>query len=679
MSGQGRLTPLGTARERFLRASDRACGPQSAEPALPPELARAAEGFELDDAVLYQAWELTRCAPGLDTRGQRALLFLSVAALVNLKRGSTRLPLGGEGLEDLLPKLDAAPEDRQAVRELLEQALAGSGPAAALVGGPGDYKPFVVEGGSLYLQRMRHFEDRLVASLQARMAASAAGAEEARIREALDEVMRAAPVVNGKPVALSDEQQEAVLTALREPLAVVSGGPGTGKTSIVVSILRTLARLGVPMEKVALAAPTGKAANRMQEAIRKYLAGLGEEVAAADAQLVRAPPEARTLHRLLGYLPSADRFRHHANNPLSEEVVIVDEGSMVDLFLMCQLVRAVRPEARLVLLGDAEQLPSVDAGAVLRDLLPSGEPDARRRCAVRLTKSYRMDPSDPSGRAVLTVAHAINAGEVGRAMEGMAPRVKPVELEYEKVELLVATGAQQREAFLADWYRRRVRALEELPELVRREFAYRADGESLSFSPADEEALWRLFRHLESARLLCVTRGQARPTGIAACNAWLHRAFAEDPEVGVSVPLATASFLPGEPVLMQRNDYQRGLFNGDQGVVLRVSLPGESSHHFRAVFPTRDGFRPFSLEGLRPMLQHAFAMTVHKSQGSEFDHVALMLPEDEMPLLTREVLYTGATRARRSVVFVGALKILRVAIGNRMTRFSGIGERLAGG
>lgn len=677
MSGQGRLTPLGTARERFLRASDRGSGPAAAEPVLPPELLRAAEGFELDNAVLYQAWELTRCAPGLDARGQRALLFLSVAALVNLKRGSTRLPLGSEGLEDLLPKLDAAPEDLKAVRELLEQARTGAGPAAGLIGAPGDYKPFVIDGGSLYLQRMRYFEDRLVESLRERMAAPATAFDEARAREALDEVMRVAPVMSGKPVALSDEQREAVLTALREPFTVVSGGPGTGKTSIVVSILRTLTRLGVPMERVALAAPTGKAANRMQEAIRKYLKGLGGEPASADEALVEAPPEARTLHRLLGYVPSGDRFRHHANNPLSEEVVIVDEGSMVDLFLMCQLVRAVRPQARLVLLGDAEQLPSVDAGAVLRDLIPSGEAEARRRCAVRLTKSFRMDPSDPAGRAVLTVANAINAGDVQRAMEGMVPRAKADELEYQKVELLAATSGTQREAFLADWYRRRVRPLDGFAELARRVFVYRGDEEG--FAEAESEVLGRLFKHFESARLLCVTRGEARATGAAACNAWLHRTYAEDPEVGLSIPLATASLLPGEPVLMQRNDYQRGLFNGDQGLILRVSQPGEVSHHFRAVFPTRGGFRPFSLDGLRPMLQHAFAMTVHKSQGSELDHVALMLPEDEMPLLTREVLYTGATRARRSVVFVGAPKILRVAIGNRMTRFSGIGERLAGG
>ena len=170
MSGPGRLSPLGTARERFLRGRERGFEEHNPEPLLPPELLRAAEGFELDDAVLYQAWELTRCAPRLDRRGQRALLLLAVAALVNLRRGSPRLPLSGKPYEELLKTLGAKDTDLRAISALLESAGRGEGPAADLVGAPGDYKPFIVEAGSLYLQRMRHFEDRLVESLGARLA-----------------------------------------------------------------------------------------------------------------------------------------------------------------------------------------------------------------------------------------------------------------------------------------------------------------------------------------------------------------------------------------------------------------------------------------------------------------------------------------------------------------------------
>ena len=671
MSGPGRLSPLGTARERFLRGRERGFEEHNPEPLLPPELLRAAEGFELDDAVLYQAWELTRCAPRLDRRGQRALLLLAVAALVNLRRGSTRLPLSGKPYEELLKTLGAKDTDLRAISALLESAGRGEGPAADLVGAPVDYKPFIVEAGSLYLQRMRHFEDRLVESLGARLA-SPAESDGARMQAALDEVLAHPPVMGGRRIELSEEQQDAVLTALREPFAVVSGGPGTGKTSIVVSILRALVRLGVAVEKVALAAPTGKAANRMEEAIRKYLAAL-PEVAGPDAALKVAPPEARTLHRLLGYVPSSDRFRHHANNPLSEQVVIVDEGSMIDLFLMCQLVGAVRPGARLIVLGDAEQLPSVDAGAVLRDLVPAD--GAHGRSAVRLTHSYRMDPNDPAGRAVYSAASAINAGKPEALLAQVTERAAVAELAYEKVELLPADGAAALEAFLDDWYRRQVRALDGFADIVRRVHTWHGDGQG--FDEAARETLDRLFRHYEAARLLCVTRGEARASGAAACNGWMHRTFAEDPAIGLSVPLASASFLPGEPVMMQRNDYGRGLFNGDQGVVLRVAEPGESSHHFRAVFPTREGFRPFALEGLRAQLVHAFAMTVHKSQGSEFDRVALLLPEEEMPLLTREILYTAATRARKSVVLVGSRPVLEIGVARKLERFSGIRERLA--
>jgi exodeoxyribonuclease V alpha subunit len=676
---QERLSPLGAARERFLKSKGHVFE-RSSEPVLPARLLSAAEGFELDDAVLYQAWELARCAPGLDSGERTALLFLGAAALVGLRRGSTRLPLDAANLSPLLESLGANAKDIAAVGALLDSGLAG-GPASAVIGRPEDYKPFVVDEGSLYLQRMRAFEDRLVEALRKRIdkqpSAAPARVDEARVDQALAQVL-AAPtrLGDGTRIELSDEQQKAVRTALLQPLAVISGGPGTGKTSVVVSILRALARLGVSMKQVALAAPTGKAANRMEEAIRKSLRGLDPE--GPDADLLKSPPEARTLHRLLGYLPTADRFRHHDGNPLAEEVVIVDEGSMVDLFLMTQLVSAVRRDARLILLGDAEQLPSVDAGAVLRDLIPGeGADDARSRCAARLKKSFRMSPTDPSGRAVLSFAQATNEGQADKALGLLQKRGSTSELKLDMVELLAAESPTAREAFLGYWFEEQVCRQEGLAELVRREYRFLGEGEKQGFGEADTKALETLFGHFESFKLLCVTRGDARASGVASCNAWMHRRWAEDEELGSRAPQAPGNLLPGEPVMVLQNDYSRGLFNGDQGIVLRVALPGEASHSYRAVFPTKDGFKPFGLEGLRSKLQLSFAMTVHKSQGSELDHVALMLPEREMPLLTREILYTAVTRARKSVAIVGAESILRQGIERRMERFSGIGERLA--
>ncbi|AKU89702.1 exodeoxyribonuclease V subunit alpha [Vulgatibacter incomptus] len=662
MNDEIRLSPLGAARPRLLRGLLRGMGRGArgeAAPEVPSELEEAVARCELEGRTLHQAWELVRCGQGLSAVERRGLFFLAVAALVSQGRGSTRLPTSDGSLDRLLGDLRATAADRAQVVALLAEAR-GQGPRLrAIFGVPGDYKPLLLGDDHLCLQRMFHFEERLVASLRDRMSIPPL---EPASPDALRDVLDRAPTISGKKAALSDEQQEAVLAALRLPLAVITGGPGTGKTSIVVSILRMLARQGVAPERIALAAPTGKAAFRMAESIRKYLLALADP-AAADLALIASCPEPRTLHRLLGYSPVRESFLHHENNPLAEEVVIVDEASMIDLVLMDRLVRSIRPGARLVLLGDSEQLPSVDAGAVLRDLVPPpGVTDSRSRFSVRLTRSYRMDPSDPSGRNVLSVARAINEGRA--PFDGEEPvrlRQSAEELAFEKVELLQGDLGP----FLRRWHDEKIRGLPSFAERVKREWRWE-DGR---FVAGDEEELRILFRHFESLRLLCVTRETPR-TGTEAVNAELHALVA-----GRSSS-REAAFLPGEPVMMQRNDYERGLFNGDQGLVLRVREAGAAGHHFRAVFPKGEGFAVFHLDGLRAHLRLSYAMTVHKSQGSEFDVLGLILPENPMPLLTREILYTAVTRSRRGVAIVGSREVLEKGAAARLERHSGVAQKL---
>lgn len=491
------------------------------------------------------------------------------------------------------------------------------------------------------------------------------------IEGAVREVAAAPPVVRGEAIELSDEQLGAITRALGGQLTVISGGPGTGKTSIVVSVLRALSRLDCKPERIAIAAPTGKAANRLAESIRSYLSALAEP-GPLDRALIDSKIEPRTLHRLLGWSPSRSKFRHQAHNPLPADVVIVDEASMIDLEMMGALLGAVHPEAKLVLLGDAEQLPSVDAGAVLRDLLPAGSaPDRRSEIACRLTKSYRMDPNDPAGRNILSIARAINEGEVGALFEAEEPitfRAAVEDVFFQKVELLDAQGASF-DTFLDRWHREAILGLPGFDALVRREYHLQGGA----FSGEDEAALQRLFRHFEGHRILCVTRGNRHRSGADSVNEALHRRAAATAKATVR----EGGFLPGEPVMMQRNDYARGLFNGDQGLVLRVREGDEEGHRFRAVFPSGGGFHSFSLEGLRNQLRHSYAMTIHKSQGSEFDVVALLLPDTPMPLLSREILYTGVTRARKGVLLVGSRPILEFGVRRRLERHSGIGERLA--
>jgi exodeoxyribonuclease V alpha subunit len=664
-----RLTPMGTARELFLatRGPQRPPYPVS----FPPELVQAVSTTESGHELLSVAWELTRCAEGLDESGQRALMLLTLASLLSSHEGSTRLPIAGEHhrhFEHLLQSMKASSTDVENINRL----LADPGPASVVIGRPGEYKPLLVDGEWLVHARLKHFEDRVIESFARRIEDAALSVPHAD--GVLDQILERAPTVNGQEIKLSDEQQHAVRRALQSRLTVISGGPGTGKTSIVVSILRALLRLDVPPVQIALAAPTGKAANRMEESIRKYLRAIPERDVHDDRLLLECPTP-QTLHRLLKYSPQADRFAHHENNPLAESVVIVDESSMIDLFLMERLVRSVRPDARLILLGDSEQLPSVDAGAVFRDLLPVSAEDRRSRVAVRLTQSYRLDTKDPAGRNILSVANAINKGETAGLFDpssdaSLSVRHRVEEIAFARAELLSLPPNASPERFLHRWYQERVRALPEFERLIRKTYRFEAGAPTAEHL----DDLQQLFRHFESFRILCLTR-DGSATSANAANTFLHERQLQlfrNSDIAREDPVFTA----GEPVLMQQNDYTRGLFNGDQGLVVRVA-DGHGKPALMAVFSMSEGYRAFHLDSLRRHLAHAFAMTVHKSQGSEFDAIALLLPEQELPLLTREILYTAITRSRKSAVIVGQRALLEKGAEKQIHRFSGISQALA--
>ena len=682
------LSPLGTARSRL--------GAPAAGLAFPESLRAGVREYDLPAESVSLAWEIARLAPGASPADGEALLVLALVTLIAARQGSTRVPLPGapEGdgdtsyLDSVQERLGLSQEQRISIAGLLAAAqLPGKNRAAGVLGHPGDFVPLVLDGPFLYQERMLFYEDRLSSALGRRLLRKPPEIAAAKLESAMADVLARSPEQSGEPLRLSQEQQSAIRAALTSGLTVVSGGPGTGKTSIVLSILRALVRLGLPVSSIALAAPTGRAAKRLEESIRRSLASVSRRDACDEAILAGCPDPA-TLHRLLGFSPTSGRFRHHENNRLSEKVVVVDECSMIDLFLMDQLVRSVADDARLVLLGDADQLPSVEAGAVFRDLVPpdSASPgDPRRRAVVRLTRSYRMDPADPAGRSILSAARLVNEGD-GEALfaaggEGplVPERAAAADLVFEKIELL--SGGEKpaaREAFLDRWYGERVRGLPDFDRLIRKEYRRGPDG----FSQADRSDLARLQSHFAGFRLLCVTRTAARPTGAEAVNAALHeRALASRPSGDGDGFHARPAYLPGEPVMMLRNDYERELFNGDQGLVLRVAERGAPSHRFMAVFPRDQDFAVFHLDALRADLVLSYAVTVHKAQGSEYDHVGLLLPETDLPLLTRELLYTALTRSRRSVVILGQKELLRAATKSRIRRSSGIGEKLlrAGG
>jgi len=608
--------------------------------ALPPPLVEAATGLDVDVGELYLGVALARKLP---EPAREAFVLLMAAARLAHARGSTRLPLTSESLASHLRDL-GMPESLDPVLDLVGHLHE----LAPIVGEPGEYAPLIVDAGHLYAQRMHALETRVAEHVRLRIRTRA-------IPETLDaaiaDVVAEPPRFDGHPAPLSEEQRAAVRAACIGKLTLISGEPGTGKTSIVVSILRVLARLGQPLDRIALAAPTGKAADRMRRSIEATLERLGAP-GLSDVTLLHACPPSQTLHRLLGYSRRGGRFRHHEGDPLGEDVVIVDESSMIDLPMVDRLLRALRPDARLVLLGDAEQLPSVDVGAVFRDLCRAvGE-----QASVRLTKSYRMDPKDPSGRHVLKTGRAINAGQSGKLFgRGGIHRRRVAELRFDQVEQV---GADERDAFLARWFDEHARLDDALTKPTYRSRAG-------AFGDADTTRLRRLFERLERARILCLTRGRA--TGIDAIN----RAFHER----IQARGMSTYFAVGEPVLVQRNDYERGLFNGDQGVVLWVAGtqgPARPS----AVFRRDAGFVAFPLDAIRGRLDLAHAVTVHKAQGSEHEVVAVVLPDEEIPLLTRELLYTGLTRARKSAVLVGDPRLVQVGAERFVERSSGLAERV---
>jgi exodeoxyribonuclease V alpha subunit len=630
-------TSSGTARARF----------EAATMPSPGSSAGLRPGDAEDQDAAYVGWEIARCARGLDDEPRRAVAALAAACVAAMRAGSTRVPIDGR-LAAVLA--EAGGQDAlAAVRALVERAQSGDPAVAAVVGRAGDRTPMVLEGQWLYAERMRAVEERFCRRVQDRLA---------RPRGDARAIGRALKAVADQPPPLTEEQRAAVREALVAPLALVTGGPGTGKTTIVVALVRALAWMGVPMESVAIAAPTGKAAQRLSEAVAQGLAAPARDIGTVG--LAAMAPEPQTLHRLLGWSSRAGRFVRHENDPLPHRVVIVDEASMIDLATMDRLVRSLRGEARLVLLGDTDQLPSVEAGAVFRDLCAS-------LGASRLTANLRV-ARDPSARRILALAAAVNAGERAGLTEALTVRRSVDEVTFEGVEHLAAPWIDVADGLLERWWQRQVSALDDFARRAARTFRLRDGG----FDDADVAELRALFGHHARARVLCATRLRGFASGAEALNDWLLARLGG----GVRRRGVRAGHLaPGSPVVFERNDYERHLFNGDQGLVVRVESAGDHGSRPMAVFPRREGFAAFPADSL-PDLAPAFAMTVHKAQGSEFDHVALVLPDADMPLLTRELVYTAVTRARRSVLIVGEADLLTRTVSRRVERYSGVAERL---
>lgn len=643
------LTPTGTVRRRFLEGRA-----EEPSPELPAGWAERLVERDVPETTLALAAEAARWAEAAQGADRTALISVLIALLVELRQGSSFLGLSRERISACLEALGFTPLEKERAVHI----------AARLVREPEWAQGLVSIGPGAPIELAR---DPVVGAV---LVPAAIAAKEARLRQELAERQRDGALPDTSLVAsiLSDlearptskggnatrlgaDQRTAVERALSRRFTLISGGPGTGKTSIAVAILRGLVRQGVAPDRIALAAPTGKAAERLTRAVLVALSSL-EAPAPLDQELRAAAPAASTIHRLLAYQPSSGRFGFGERTPLPVDALILDEGSMIDLALMDRVMAAVPRGARVVILGDSDQLPSVDVGAIFRDLVLAGGASA-----VRLTESYRMNPSDPAGRAILAAAARINAGDPEGTLAAIPERGPPAAIRRDLRPL---------HEMLESWVNDRLLAGAEIARLASQTYHL----ERGLLVAAEQSQVAELYEHLASRRILTVTRGAQRPTGQLAINAalreMLRRSQRQDP--------GGSEYLPGEPVLAVVNDYARELYNGDFGVVLRMSdlvRPGEPQLY--GVFEKGEGrFVCHPIGALRAELELSYAMTVHKAQGSELDHVALVLPEVPLPILTREILYTAVTRARRSVVVHGSEAVLKAGVERRLLRFSGL-------
>ncbi|MBM9535939.1 exodeoxyribonuclease V subunit alpha [Desulfobulbus alkaliphilus] len=599
--------------------------------------------------------------------------------------GTLSLPPEGETGGDM----PVAPS--RILRGLSQEIWVDNFSRSALVGKDTDSSPLVLYQGRLYLRRYWHYTRQVA-------------------REILDRVEQTLPV----PGDLEDRldqlfarlrspeetskhsihwQSVAAAIAAASRFCVISGGPGTGKTTTVVQILGLLQGIATEQGKalrIRLAAPTGKAAVRLTESLSRAMDFLPGQLEA------HIPTEVTTLHRLLGTRPDTRRFVHNRNNRLHVDLLVVDEASMIDLEMMAALLGALPPQARLILLGDKDQLASVEAGSVLGDICAhASNPGYRPQTLAMVQKAtgYELAAFSGSGTAldqrivVLRTSHRFHEnsgiGALARAVnQGDGQQVSTVwEQGYADISRLVIPSCEAAgfRSLVLDGNPQSFQHAAQQPVGYREYLAIMAGGSGAW--PSEDHWFRAVLESFNRFQLLSPVR--KGDWGVEGLNHITARILAN-----AGLIRATQGWYPGRPVMVTRNDYSLGLMNGDIGIVFAVSKSGSENHAegdlpatiLRVVFPTADGSLKQVLPSRLGTVETVYAMTVHKSQGSEFDHTVLVMPETMSPLLTRELIYTGLTRSRSLFTLAGtSTDLLAAAVKQRTHRASGLGDLLSQG
>jgi exodeoxyribonuclease V alpha subunit len=528
-----------------------------------------------------------------------------------------------------------------------------------VVGRAGDYSPFIIDKQNrIYLYRYWKYQ-QIIADFIRRRVQTALLVDYPRLTDGLlivfkDEAAKTSSGKRGNPQSVL-----AAWIAVTRGLCVISGGPGTGKTTTVAKILALLVEQSPDNNlRISLTAPTGKAAARLSDAV----SAAKHRLNCAPGVINAVPEKALTIHRFLGSRPGSVYFRHHADNRVDADVVVVDEASMVDVALLAKLIFALPDECRLILVGDKDQLASVEAGSVFADICAAGQMDS-------FTSDF-MNKFISAGFS--TVAAGSSDGQTvdlgnKKQLDNSLIQLKKnyrflADSGISRLSRAIRDGGHDKAiSILADDTYQDVRWI--IPE--ENFFEKTIDREVLAWFTAYMASVdaSEAFCRFERFRILCALR--KGPYGVRTVNAMIEERLKKEGLVKTD-----QLWYPGRPVMVTRNDYQRNLFNGDVGIAL---LDGQG--RLRVYFSDGDGLRWFHPQRL-PEHETIFAMTVHKSQGTEFSNVTVVLPEKDASVLTRELLYTAVTRATSSVTIAGSQKIIETAVGRKTFRVSGLVDEL---
>ncbi|MBF0450638.1 MAG: exodeoxyribonuclease V subunit alpha [Candidatus Magnetomorum sp.] len=500
---------------------------------------------------------------------------------------------------------------------------------SGVVGRPDEKKPLILDQcNRLYLYRYYEYEQQLANHLLTRSQQDVSNLYISGLSKFLDRLFPKDPFS-----ATDSPQRLAVEIAINKRLCIVSGGPGTGKTSVAAKMIAALIHVSEMPPKIDLTAPTGKAAQRLQES----LLDAQERLDCSPEIKAIMPKQAMTIHRLLGPIHRSPYFKYNKDNPLPSDVVIVDEASMIDLALMSKLIVALRPEARLIILGDKDQLASVDPGSVLGDICiqyATHRPHSLQSCMVYLSKNYRF--GDTSG--IFKLAKAVNQGNSNRAIDILEDSSRYPDIQWTDLQDLknIKTALHNHIIHYQEIY-----------------LKYKHPKDALLA--------------LNTFRILCAVR--KGPFGVEQMNAYVADILASK---GLIQP--NKRWYHGRPIMITKNDATIGLYNGDIGIIFKDK---EDQNTLKAFFMGTDNstikkYLPARL----PEHETVYAMTVHKSQGSEFDHILFVLPDKLSKVLTRELLYTGLTRTRKSIQLWATRSIFCAAVTNQIHRQSGLSDAI---